>query len=61
MVPVENSAIQTDHLPEEIQASKKEVRMMVVALDSSLQDVECETIRRTLAEVTNHRDKQSSC
>jgi two-component system response regulator AtoC len=31
--------------------------MMVVALGSSLKDVERETIRRTLAEVTNHREQ----
>ncbi len=30
---------------------------MVVALGSSLKDIERETIRRTLAEVTNHREK----
>ncbi len=37
--------------------SKKEAQMMVVALSSSLEDVERETIRRMLAEVTNHREQ----
>jgi len=37
--------------------SKKEARMMGVALGPSLQDVERETSRRTLAEVTNHREQ----
>jgi hypothetical protein len=37
--------------------SKKEARRMVIALGSSLQDVERETIRHTLAEVTNHREQ----
>lgn len=31
--------------------------MMVVALGSSLKEVERETIRRTLAEVINHRER----
>jgi DNA-binding NtrC family response regulator len=33
------------------------VRTIVVALGSSLKDIERETIRRTLAEVTYHREK----
>lgn len=37
--------------------SKKEARMMAIALGSSSQDVERETSRRTLAEVTNHREQ----
>ncbi|HXH86613.1 MAG TPA: sigma-54 dependent transcriptional regulator, partial [Nitrospira sp.] len=57
VVTVKDSAIQPEHLPEEIQASKEDGRTMVVALGSSLRDVERETIRRTLAEVTNHREK----
>ena len=40
--------------------SKKEARMMVVALGSSLQTVERETIRRTLAEVINHREQAAT-
>jgi DNA-binding NtrC family response regulator len=57
VITVKDSAIQSEHLPEEIQASKEDARMMVVALGSSLKDVERETIRRTLAEVTNHREQ----
>jgi DNA-binding NtrC family response regulator len=57
VITVKDSGIQPEHLPEEIQASKEDARTMVVALGSSLKDVERETIRRTLAEVTNHREK----
>jgi DNA-binding NtrC family response regulator len=57
VITVKDSGIQTEYLPEEIQASKEDARTMVVALGSSLKDIERETIRRTLAEVTNHREK----
>jgi DNA-binding NtrC family response regulator len=57
VITVRDSGIQPEHLPEEIQASKEDARTMVVALGSSLRDIERETIRRTLAEVTNHREK----
>jgi DNA-binding NtrC family response regulator len=57
VITVRDSGIQPEHLPEEIQASKEDTRTMVVALGSSLKDIERETIRRTLAEVTNHREK----
>jgi len=57
VITVKDSAIQPEHLPEEIQASKEDARTMVVALGSSLRDIERETIRRTLTEVTNHREK----
>ena len=57
VITVKDSVIQAEHLPEEIQLSKENARMMVVALGSSLKDVERETIRRTLAEVTNHRER----
>ncbi|HXH86358.1 MAG TPA: sigma-54 dependent transcriptional regulator [Nitrospira sp.] len=57
VITVKDSAIQPEHLPEEIQATKEDARTMVVALGSSLRDVERETIRRTLTEVTNHREK----
>ena len=57
VITVKDAIIQSDYLPEEIQASKEDARMMVVALGTSLKDVECETIRRTLAEVTNHREQ----
>jgi DNA-binding NtrC family response regulator len=57
VITVRDTAIQPEHLPEEIQASKEDARTMVVALGTSLKDIERETIRRTLAEVTNHREK----
>jgi len=57
VITVRDSGIQPEHLPEEIQASKEDARTMLVALGSSLRDIERETIRRTLAEVTNHREK----
>ncbi|HSB45329.1 MAG TPA: sigma-54 dependent transcriptional regulator [Nitrospira sp.] len=57
VVTMKDPVIQPDHLPEEIQASKEDARTMVVTLGSSLEDIEREAIRRTLAEVTNHREK----
>lgn len=57
VVTVKNIVIQPEHLPEEIQASKEDSRTMVISLGSSLKDIEREAIRRTLAEVTNHREK----
>jgi DNA-binding NtrC family response regulator len=60
VITVKGSGIQREHLPEEIQASKEDAHMMVVALGSSLKDIERETIRRTLAEVTNHREKAAN-
>lgn len=57
VITVKDPAIQPEHLPEEIRASKEDARTMVVALGSSLKDIEREAIRRTLAEVTNHREK----
>jgi len=57
VITVQDPAIRPEHLPEDIQASKEDKRTMVVALGSSLQDIEREAIRRTLAEVTNHREK----
>ncbi len=57
VVTVRDHSIQPEHLPEEIQASKEDARMMVVALGTSLEQIERDVIRRTLAEVTNHREK----
>ncbi len=57
VITVKGATIQSEYLPEEIQASKEDARMMVVALGTSLKEVERETIRRTLAEVTNHREQ----
>ena len=57
VVTVKDSTVQSEHLPEEIQAGKEDERTMVLTLGRSLQDIEREVIRRTLAEVTNHREK----
>jgi DNA-binding NtrC family response regulator len=57
VVTVREDMIQPQHLPEEIQASKEDIRTMVVTLGSPLEEIEKEVIQRTLAEVTNHREK----
>lgn len=57
VVTVKDPVLQPEHLPEEIQASREDARTMVVSLGSSLKEIEREAIRRTLAEVTNHREK----
>lgn len=57
VVTVKDPVILPQHLPEEIQASKEDVRTMVISLGSSLKDIEREAIHRTLAEVTNHRER----
>jgi DNA-binding NtrC family response regulator len=57
VVTVREETIQPQHLPEEIQASKEDIRTMLVTLGHPLETIEKEVIRRTLAEVTNHREK----
>lgn len=57
VVTVREDLIKPEHLPEEIQASREEVRTMLVTLGSSLKEIERDVITRTLAEVTNHREK----
>jgi two-component system response regulator AtoC len=57
VVTVREDMLQPQHLPEEIQASKEDIRTMVVTLGSPLEEIEKEVIRRTLSEVTNHREK----
>jgi DNA-binding NtrC family response regulator len=57
VVTVREDMIQPQHLPEEIQLSNEDIRTMAVTLGSSLEEIEKEVIRRTLAEVTNHREK----
>jgi transcriptional regulator with PAS, ATPase and Fis domain len=57
VVTVKDMVIEPTHLPEEIQASREDARTMVVSLGSPLKDLEREAIRRTLTEVTNHREK----
>lgn len=57
VVTVSDTTIQPEHLPDEIQTGDRGGRTMVVALGKPLKDIEEEVIRRTLAEVTNHREK----
>lgn len=57
VVTVREELIQPQHLPEEIQASEEDIRTMVVTLGNPLETIEKEVIRRTLAEVTSHREK----
>jgi DNA-binding NtrC family response regulator len=57
VVTVKDSVIQPEHLPQEIQASTEDIRTMVVALGSPIEQIEREVIERTLKEVTNHREK----
>ena len=57
VVTVRDKTIQPEHLPEEIQASKEDTRTMLVTLGTSLEEIEQDVIRRTLAEVTNHRER----
>jgi two-component system response regulator AtoC len=57
VITVRESTIGPEHLPEEIQVSREDARTMVVTLGTSLEEIEKEVIRRTLAEVTSHREK----
>ncbi|HKR81221.1 MAG TPA: sigma-54 dependent transcriptional regulator [Nitrospira sp.] len=57
VVTVKSAVIEPEHLPEEVQASREDARTMVVSLGSPLKEIEREAIRRTLVEVTNHREK----
>lgn len=57
VVTVKDAILRPEHLPEEIQASKEDARTMLVTLGTSLEKIEREVIRRTLAEITNHREK----
>jgi DNA-binding NtrC family response regulator len=57
VVTVREDMIRPQHLPEEIQTSREDIRTMVVTLGNSLEEIEREVIRRTLLEVTNHRER----
>lgn len=57
VVTVKDPFVRPDHLPDEIQASREDTHTMLISLGSSLKDIEREAIRRTLSEVTNHREK----
>ena len=54
---MKSAVIEPELLPEEVQASREDARTMVVSLGSPLKEIEREAIRRTLVEVTNHREK----
>lgn len=56
VVTVKDTTIQPTHLPEEIQAGKEDARTMLIALGTSLEQIERQVIERTLKEVTNHRE-----
>ncbi|MBI3810265.1 MAG: sigma-54-dependent Fis family transcriptional regulator, partial [Nitrospirae bacterium] len=60
VVTVRGKVIQPVHLPPEVQASREEARTMVVTLGTALEEIEREVIRRTLAEVTNHRERAAA-
>ncbi|TRZ98798.1 MAG: sigma-54-dependent Fis family transcriptional regulator [Nitrospiraceae bacterium] len=60
VVTVREKVIQPVHLPPEVQASREEARTMVVTLGTALEGIEREVIRRTLAEVTNHRERAAA-
>ena len=57
MITVKDRVVEPCHLPDEIQASKEHIRTVLVTLGSTLEEIEREVIRRTLAEVTNHRER----
>lgn len=57
VVTVKDTTIEPEHLPAEIQASQEDVRTMVITLGTSMDQIERDVIQRTLAEVTNHREK----
>ena len=57
MITVRDRVVEPTHLPDEIQASKEHIRTVLVTLGTTLENIEREVIRRTLAEVTNHREK----
>jgi transcriptional regulator with PAS, ATPase and Fis domain len=57
VVTIMEPVIEPEHLPEEVQASREDARTMVISLGSPLKEIEREAIRRTLIEVTNHRER----
>jgi DNA-binding NtrC family response regulator len=57
IITVRDRVVEPGHLPDEIQATKEHIRTVLVTLGSTLEEIERDVIRRTLAEVTNHREK----
>jgi DNA-binding NtrC family response regulator len=56
VVTVREDRIQPEHLPEEIRMSGKDRKTVTIPLGTSLEEMEREVIRRTLVEVTHHRE-----
>lgn len=57
VVTVKEQYIQPDHLPEDIRTSVHPGNTMMISLGTPLEDIEREVIRRTLVEVTQHREQ----
>jgi len=57
IVTVGERNVLPDHLPEEIRTCDKHVKTVTIPLGTSLEDIEREVIRRTLLEVTHHREQ----
>jgi DNA-binding NtrC family response regulator len=57
VVTVKEHLVQPDHLPEEIRTSVNPGNTMVIVLGTPLEVIEREVIRRTLVEVTHHREQ----
>ena len=57
LVTVGEPNILPDHLPEEIRTSDKRMKSLTIPLGTSLEDMEREVIRRTLVDVTHHREQ----
>jgi transcriptional regulator with PAS, ATPase and Fis domain len=57
VVTVKEHSIQPDQLPEEIRTSVNPGKTMMVSLGTPLEEIEREVIRRTLVEVTHHREQ----
>ena len=57
VVTVKEHSVQPEQLPEEIRTSVKPGKTMMISLGTPLEDIEREVIRRTLIEVTHHREQ----
>lgn len=57
VVTVREEKIHPEHLPEEIRISANETKTITFSLGTSLEQMEREVIRRTLIEVTHHREQ----
>ncbi len=57
VVTVREKKILPEHLPDEIRMSDQHVKTVTIPLGTSLEDIEREVIRRTLVEITHHREQ----